>query len=94
MSLDSTGEDAWLPWRYVEKPEPGVISRTILRCHRCKQKAFDDMDDRGYTDRAIDYEEGYLAPRGFGRLTREDRAVLRLVTDADIRNNLGAQRGK
>lgn len=72
---------AWKEWRYVERPEEGVRSRTILRCGRCKQKAHDDMDYLGYALRTIQYEEDYLAPKGMGRLTREDRALLRLEID-------------
>lgn len=78
---------AWMPWRYQPDPEPGVVSRTILRCLRCKNKARDDMDGSGYSERDIDYVDGYLAPRGMGRLTREDRAALRLVTDELLRKN-------
>lgn len=88
--LSSTNEEylkcrrwghAWKEWRYVSAPEDGVRSRTILRCPRCKQKAHDDMDYGGYATRTIQYEDDYLAPKGMGRLSRDDRAQLRLEID-------------
>ena len=82
-----------MPWRYLPDPEPGVVSRTILRCMRCKNKARDDIDAYGFSDRDIDYVDGYLAPRGMGRLTRDDRAQLRLITDTHLRSNERIKRG-
>lgn len=84
---------AWMPWRYIPDPEPGVVSRTVLRCMRCKNKARDDMDSYGFSDRDIDYIDGYCAPAGMGRLSREDRAVLRLITDQHLRADSKVKRG-
>jgi hypothetical protein len=75
---------AWNEWRTEQRPEPGVKTRTILRCTRCKQRAYDDLDYLGYSDRNIQYDEEYLAPRGMGHLSREDRALLRLEVDRRI----------
>lgn len=72
---------AWKEWRWIPNPEEGVRSRTVLRCNRCKQKAHDDMDYAGFSQREIQYEEDYLAPKGMGRLDRNDRALLRLEID-------------
>lgn len=82
---------AWKEFRYIIRPEAGVRSRTILRCGRCKQRAHDDIDDAGYNSRTIQYEDGYLAPKGMGHLSRDDRAQLRLeIDDRMIRTHTGA----
>jgi hypothetical protein len=81
---------AWVEWRYQSRPEPGVMSRTILRCTRCRQKAHDDLDYSGYNTRSIQYEDGYLAPAGMGVLTSADRAKLRLETERRRVDEVGA----
>lgn len=80
---------AWVEWRYQTRPEIGVLSRTILRCTRCRQKAHDDLDYSGYNTRTIQYEDGYLAPAGMGVLTSADRAKLRLETERRRADEVG-----
>lgn len=72
---------AWVEWRYQARPAVGVLSRTTLRCTRCQQKAFDDLDYSGYNTRQIQYDDDYLAPVGMGHLSTDDRAKLRLESE-------------
>lgn len=80
---------AWVEWRYQSRPEPGVLSRTILRCTRCRQKAHDDLNYAGYNTRSIQYEDSYRAPAGIGVLSSADRAKLRLETERRRADEMG-----
>lgn len=67
---------AWAP--HTAKKVKGGYLRT-LRCARCRSIKEQTLDKWGYvTGSKMLYVEGYLMPAGSGRLSKNDRASLRL----------------
>ena len=81
----------WLYFR-AARLEDGTYFR-VLRCRNCKAEREQSLDARGRTIGVkLIYPDGYLAPRGFGRLDADDLATLRL--HAVIRHiDKGSKRG-
>lgn len=53
----------------------------ILRCGLCRTEREDTLDSRGYKiGTKYHYPEGYLTPKGTGRMGSDSRAALRLVS--------------
>lgn len=69
-------QHAWTP--QTAKPDgKGYLRR--MRCMRCGSWKEQTLDRYGYiTGSKITYAEGYLMPKGGGRLSKNDRALLRL----------------
>jgi hypothetical protein len=67
----------WRPYSGGRYEENGGFSR-ILKCHRCKTKREQEIDNRGLilSNKYI-YPEGYQV-EGLGRIVGEGRGVLRL----------------
>lgn len=68
---------AWRPLtaRYADE---GSIVRA-QRCTRCRTEREQTLSMSGLILRGkYEYPDGYLAPRGMGRMTSEDRGVLRV----------------
>jgi hypothetical protein len=67
-------------WSYPHavENEDGTFSQTE-KCRRCQTKRTELVDADGYTlnVKCTDYPEGYLLPRGTGRMDRDGRAILR-----------------
>lgn len=85
---------AWVEFRFTQDPEPGVLSRTVLRCSRCRQKSVETLDAQGFNERYIDYDPAYRAPNGIGHLTRASRAELRKEVDRRKRRPTQPKRGR
>lgn len=67
---------AWDP-RQARRTDTG-FERTMV-CLRCEAERKQKLDHRGWPAGATyGYPEGYLAPKGSGRMTREDRGAMRL----------------
>lgn len=68
-------QHSWKP--YTARREKGGFVRT-LKCVRCSATKEQRLDNEGYIlSNRMSYPMGYLRP-GEGRLTRDERATLRL----------------
>lgn len=92
----STIKSAWVECRSdghnmgkhnVTMDENGTFIRT-RRCRRCGYKRHYVIDPSGHIlDAKPEYPDGYLMPRGTGRLDTEGRAVFRQATlEAEYRS--------
>lgn len=53
----------------------------VLRCTACRTEREDTLDSRGYkVGTKYHYPDGYLTPKGTGRMGSDSRAALRLVS--------------
>lgn len=67
-------------WQYFRaaREENGTYYR-VLRCRNCRAEREQTLDSRGFpVSTRLKYPDGYLAPKGFGRLDADDLAQLRL----------------
>ncbi len=68
-------QHSWSP--YTAHRDKGQVIR-VLNCTRCVAKKEQTLDNEGYIlSTHMKYPPGYLRP-GEGRLTREERAALRI----------------
>jgi len=68
-------QHSWAP--YTAHREKGGFVRTLI-CTRCAAEKYQHLDESGYImSTRMSYPLGYLRP-GEGRLTREERAELRV----------------
>ena len=71
---------AWSPYTVTEHPRTGVYSVT-QRCSRCRNRRRQTLSAQGYVLQRwrMVYGQGYLLPKGTGRVDDDGRAVLRLA---------------
>lgn len=71
------GSHAWEPWTVHTERGEYVVTQHCIRCENLREQR---LDYRGYpvTGWKVQYEEGYLLPKGTGRIDSEGRALLRL----------------
>lgn len=71
-------QHAWRP--LTVRHRPGVFT-VFQRCGRCHNQRVQEINEQGYPVSAwrMTYQDGYLL-KDVGRLGRDGRAVLRLVT--------------
>ena len=68
---------AWQPSNAARLPGGGFVR--IMLCMRCSTTKKQYLDEYGYLKRTeFFYPAGYLRPKNAGRLTRADRAKLRV----------------
>jgi hypothetical protein len=81
---------AWRPLtaRYADE---GTIVRA-QRCTRCRTEREQTLSFGGLIMAGrYEYPDGYLAPRGMGRLTTVDRGVLRVVSVTRLIDRAGGE---
>lgn len=68
-------QHSWSPWT-AARDGKGFLR--VLICDRCRAEKFQYLDRNGYITRSsMVYPTGYLRS-GEGRMTRDDRAILRV----------------
>ena len=72
-------QHSWAPYTARKTNTRPLRYVRVLRCTRCSAKKEQVLDGQGFILRTrMRYPAGYLRPPGNGRLTREDRARLRI----------------
>lgn len=68
-------------WTAFTARRTGRVIERVLQCGRCETRKIQKLSPRGYIlSSRYEYPAAYVRPKGMGRMTKDDRAKVRVAT--------------
>ncbi len=68
-------------WTAFTARRTGRFIVRVLQCGRCETRKIQKLNSKGYIlSTRYEYPAAYVRPKGMGRMTKDDRAMVRVAT--------------